>query len=95
MGRGPASREQLLVTTENLTPVKKMMLTFFEPGSLQTFCLIERRGPGVWNFYSVTRTRVASSLLPAGGEASYINRAVAFFRYVAGIPTDQEPPAAR
>jgi hypothetical protein len=90
-----ADQERLLVTSENLTPVKKMMITFFEPGGLQTFSLIERRGPGVWNFYSVTRTRAASSLLPTGGEASYINRAAAFFRYVAGIPTDQEPPAAR
>ena len=27
--------------------------------------------------------------------ASYINRAVAVFRYLAGIPTDREPPAAR
>jgi hypothetical protein len=38
---------------------------------------------------------MASSLLPTGGDASYINRAVAFYRLVAGIPTDQEPPAAR
>jgi hypothetical protein len=28
-------------------------------------------------------------------EASYINRAVAYYRHIAGIPTDQEPPAAR
>jgi hypothetical protein len=33
--------------------------------------------------------------LSTGGEAPYINRAVAFFRHIAGIPTDQEPPAAR
>ena len=29
-----------------------------------------------------------------GREASYVNRAVAIFRHVAGLPTDQEPPAA-
>jgi len=90
-----ADSEQLQVNSENLTPVKKMMVTLFDAGGLQTFYVIERRGPGVWNFYSLTRTRMASSLLPTGGEGSYINRSAAFFRYVAGIPTDQEPPAAR
>jgi hypothetical protein len=38
---------------------------------------------------------MASSLMPIGSDASYINRAVAFYRLVAAIPTDQEPPAAR
>ena len=27
-------------------------------------------------------------------DAAHINRAVATFRYVAGLPTDAEPPAA-
>jgi hypothetical protein len=40
------------------------------------------------------RTRKIASLLPAGNEASYINRAVAFYRYLTGIPTDMEPPAS-
>jgi len=31
----------------------------------------------------------------AGHEASSINRAVAFYRSLAGIPTGKEPPAAR
>jgi hypothetical protein len=90
-----ADRERLLVESENVTPLKKMMVTLFEPGDMQTVYVIERRAPDAWNFYSLTRTRMASSLLPTGGEASYINRAIAFFRFVAGIPTDQEPPAAR
>ena len=33
--------------------------------------------------------------MAAGNESSAINRAVAFYRWLAGIPTDQEPPAAR
>ena len=38
---------------------------------------------------------MASAMMPIGSDASYINRAVAFYRLVAAIPTDQEPPAAR
>ena len=30
----------------------------------------------------------------AGNEASYVNRAVALFRHLAGLPTDQGSPAA-
>jgi hypothetical protein len=90
-----ADRERVLIESENLTPIKKMMITLYAPGDLQTLYVIERRAPGQWNFYSLTRTRMASSMLPTGSEASYINRSVAFFRHVAGIPTDQEPPAAR
>ena len=81
--------------TKAIAEIKKMMVTLYSPGDLQTLYVIERRAPGQWNFYSLTRTRMASSLMPTGGDASYINRAVAFYRLVAGIPTDQEPPAAR
>ncbi len=90
-----SDRDHLVVASENLTPVKKMMLTLFDAGDMQAIYFLERRAPGVWTFYSLTRTRMASSLLPTGGDASYINRAVAFYRWVAAIPTDQEPPAAR
>jgi hypothetical protein len=72
-----------------------MMLTLFDAGDIQSAVFLERRSPGVWNFYSLTRTRMASSFMPTGGDASYINRAVAFYRLVAGVPTDQEPAAAR
>ena len=88
-------RDRLAVVTENLTPVKMTLITLFDAGDMQTAYFIERRSPGLWNFYSLTRTRMSSSLMPIGSDASYINRAVAFYRLVAAIPTDQEPPAAR
>lgn len=87
--------ERVMIESENLMPIKKMMITLYAPGDLQKIYVIEPRAPGVWNYYSLTRTRMASSMLPTGSEASYINRSVAFYRYVAGIPTDQEPPASR
>ena len=90
-----SERERLAIVSENLTPVKMTLVTLFEAGDMQTAYFVERRAPGVWTFYSLTRTRMASSLMPIGSDASYINRAVAFYRLVAAIPTDQEPPAAR
>jgi hypothetical protein len=90
-----ADRERLGMVSENISPVKMTVITLFDAGGMQQAYFLERRAPGVWNFYSLTRTRMASSFMPTGGDASYINRAVAFYRLVAGIPTDKEPPAAR
>jgi len=87
--------ERVMIESENLMPIKKLMVTLYASGDLQKIYIIEPRAPGVWSYYSLTRTRMASSMLPTGSEASYINRSVAFGRYVAGIPTDQDPPAAR
>jgi hypothetical protein len=90
-----AEPDRLMIANENVAPLKKMLVTLFEPGEMQTVYIVERRAPGIWGFYSLTRVRMASILLPTGSDASYINRSVALFRHVAGIPTDKEPPAAR
>jgi hypothetical protein len=90
-----ADRERLCIESENTTAVKMVVLTLFGPGDVQSVICLDGRAPGVWNFYSLSRTRAGSSMLPGSHEASYINRAVAYYRHIAGIPTDQEPPAAR
>ena len=87
--------DRLVIATENVTPVHKLFLTMFAPGELQSTYFLERRSPGVWTYYSLSRTSPEANPLARGHAASYLNRAVALFRYVAGIPTDQEPPAAR
>jgi hypothetical protein len=86
---------RLVIATENVTAVRKLILTLFAPGELQSTYFLERRSPGVWTYYSLSRTSPDANPLARGHAASYLNRAVALFRYVAGIPTDQEPPAAR
>lgn len=86
--------DRLVVDCENVTPVRMMILPLFGSGDLQSVYFLERRAPGVWNFYSLSRARAGSSLLSSGHDTSYINRAVAFYRHVAGIPTDMNPPAA-
>jgi hypothetical protein len=41
------------------------------------------------------RTGKNANGLIAGNESSSVNRAVAFYRYLVGIPATQEPPGAR
>jgi hypothetical protein len=90
-----ASPDRLVVETENVTTMRYLLLPVFPPGEMQSIYFLEREPDDVWRYYSISRTGRNASWLTAGHEASSINRAVAFYRYLAGIPTDQEPPAAR
>ena len=90
-----ATPDRLAFDVDNVTPVKLLVLTLFRRGEMQSVYFLDRESEEVWRYYSMTRTGKNSSGLTAGHEASWINRAVAFFRHVAGIPSDREPPAAR
>jgi len=74
--------------------VRYLLMPIFRPGGMQSITFLDRESQDVWRYYSLTRTSKNASLLTAGYEASSINRAVAFYRYLAGIPTDKEPPAS-
>jgi hypothetical protein len=88
------SPDRLVFDTENTGAVRYLRMPIFRPGGMQSITFLDRESQDVWRYYSITRTSKNASLLTAGYEASSINRAVAFYRYLAGIPTDKEPPAA-
>ena len=90
-----ASPERLIFATENITAMRYLLVPIFPPHEFQAIYFLERESPGVWRYYSIGRTGKDASGLAAGHDASTMNRAMAFFRYLVGIPTDQEPPAAR
>ena len=89
------SDEQIIFEVENVSLIRRMLIPIFHPGDAQTVYFLERESEGVWRYYSIVRTGKNANGLVARNEASLINRAVALYRHLAGIPTDQEPPAAR
>ena len=89
------STERLVFDVENATTIRFVMLPLFEPGQAQSIYFLEKEAAGVWRYYCIARTSGNAAGLLAGYEASAINRAVALYRRLAGIPADQEPPAAR
>ena len=91
---GSAYPDRLVFDTENIGTMRYLLLPMFPPGGMQSITFLDRESQDVWRYYSLTRTSRNASLLIAGYETSSINRAVAFYRYLAGIPTDKEPPAA-
>jgi hypothetical protein len=89
------SPDRLVVSTENITSMRYFLIPLFQPGEIQSIYFLDRESSDVWRYYCIARTGKKASSLTAGHEASSINRAVAFYRYLAGIPLDKEPPAAR
>jgi hypothetical protein len=91
--RSPRAAE-LTVDIANVDPIKQWGITLYAPGGLHTLYLLQQRSSGTWSYYSITRL-LPSSFLAGGHDKSYINRAVALYRHLVGIPTNTEPPAAR
>jgi hypothetical protein len=90
-----ASAERIVFDVENVSLMRYFFVTLFHPGDMQSVYFLDHESEDIWRYYSITRTGRNASRLTAGHDASSINRAVAFYRAMAGIPTDQEPPAAR
>lgn len=90
-----ASADRLVVDVENVSTIRYLFITLFHPGEMQSIYFLDRESEDVWRYYSIVRTGKNANGLVAGNEPSAVNRAVAFYRHFVGIPTGQEPPAAR
>jgi hypothetical protein len=88
-----SSRARLVIETENVTAVRLFALTLLKPGGMHALYFFEERARGIWTYYGLTRIAEGSWLI-SGHDDSFINRIVALYRHITGIPTDMEPPAA-
>jgi hypothetical protein len=89
-----ASADRLVFDVENVGTMRYLLITLFHPGEMQSIYFLDRESDSVWRYYSIVRTGKNVNRL-TGNESSAINRAVAFYRHLVGIPIAQEPPAAR
>jgi hypothetical protein len=83
--------DRVVVESENASAIKTFIFTLFKPGELHTIHFLTRRTGGIWTYYALT---VVGSAQSDSHMASLVNRAASLYRYVAGQPTDQEPPLA-
>lgn len=86
--------QRIVFAVENASPVTLAFLTLAEPGDYEFLYFLERESASIWRFYSLSRAGDGPVLLARAHKKSYVNRAVALFRYLAGIATSREPPAA-
>ena len=84
---------RLVISIVNQTAIHWHFVTPFDPGTVLSYWFITRETADVWDYYYVM---LAAGNFGAASRytASYINRAVAYYRYSVGIPTDRDPPAA-
>jgi len=89
------SASRLVFDIENVSTMRYYFIPILHPGELQSMYFLDRETDKVWRYYSIVRTGKNANGLIAGNESSSVNRAVAFYRSLVGIPTTQEPPGAR
>jgi hypothetical protein len=88
------TQDEVVVSTENISPVKVALFTIFQPQALQTATFIQRKGPNAWGYYQAIKLGEGSDFIAVRSPSPYINRLVAMYRYMTGIPTDSLPPVA-
>jgi len=88
------SADRIVVATENVTPIKIMIMTAFESGALQTVTFVQKEGPDLWSTYQITRVGIGANSMVLEHQGSFLNRLEAIRRHLAGQPSDQQPPLA-
>ena len=89
-----AGPDGFLTVARNVTDLRLMGMSIAAPGDLAAMTWVRRVGPDSFEYYALNAmalNRLAAALTP---DSVHVNRAVASYRYLAGIPTDRDPPAA-
>jgi hypothetical protein len=83
--------DRLRAVSVNTTPGRLMGFNVAEPGDLSSALAIRREPDGVFRYHVLTVVRLTSLAAAMVSHASHVNRAVAIFRYVAGLPSEGTP----
>jgi hypothetical protein len=89
------SAARLVMTTRNVNKGRVYGWPVIDPGGLEGFFVVEREAGPIWRYYALTRARILVPDAMAPPPEDHLNKAVALFRFIAGMPTDAEPPAVR
>jgi hypothetical protein len=87
--------DRVEIRTENVSPIRFALFTVFEPGALQTVTIFERRSAREWAYFQSIGIGDGSNFIALQSASPYVNRLTALYRYMAGMPTDRDPPVAR
>jgi hypothetical protein len=77
--------DRLVLEIENVSAIKLLLAPLFEPGELRALYFIARDRGGGWTYYSLSGATAGVSPLARGHDASYVNRALALYAYLAGV----------
>jgi len=80
-----ATRDRIVVETENATPIKSFV-TLFPPETLRAAYFMTRIDARTWGLYAISAATSRASGLVSVGRESYANRAKALFAHFSGKP---------
>lgn len=83
---------RLLIAVENVSSVRFLFMTLFQPGDLQTVYLLEQAKDRTWRYYNLTGIRGSGWTTGHGSEKSYMSRALSMFSHFAGMTVADTPP---
>jgi len=89
------SQTRLVVSTRSLNRGAVYGMSVIPPGGLEGFFLVEHETGPIWRYYALTRVHLLIPAALAPPPEDHLNKAVALFRFLAGIPTDVGPPALK
>jgi uncharacterized protein DUF6675 len=78
-----ADPSRLVIAIDNVTAVRRFLVPLFEPGDLQSVHYLERTAQGRWSYYGLAWAGEQGPSLLQMPDASYVNRALAFYRHFA------------
>jgi hypothetical protein len=79
-----ATRDRIVVETQNVTPIKSFLVTLFPPGSLRAAYVMRRLDANSWGLYALCASSSEASEMISFAKSSYINRARALYGHFAG-----------
>lgn len=88
-----ANPDGFVTVMRNTTPMELMGFAIADPGDISSMLSIRRVSPGEFDYYALTAVALAPMAAAMVTDASHVNRAVASYRFLAGIPGDRDPPA--
>ena len=88
------SENRVVLQQENVTASYFAFVELFGRGEFETVAFLEKERDDIWRYYSLSRVGAAGETVTRAELASLVNRLVAGFRYLAGIPADLDPPPA-
>jgi hypothetical protein len=83
------------VDLTNASGIDLMFFRLFAPGDLRSVYFFRRLAEDEWGYWAVGGTHLGMTGIFGPHIGSFENRATALYRHFAGIPEDQEPPAAK
>ena len=87
---------RVVVDIENASPIGFMMFRFFGPGDLRSTYILERTGEDLWTYCGITGAHESPLVrLRTDRDKSYINRALAFFSFIADTRPNGDMPWAK